>query len=550
VLGLVAGAVTVVVLGLAVAREVLRSEGDQRQWGQLGLTTGDRAQVLAAPMLLAIALGIVAAVAAAWWLSPVGPVGAVRSIEPSPARELSVPVVVGALALAAAGAVVTILLAVRSARRVGRASLVASAGALASAAPGSSRSIDRALRPTFRLARATSRPAVAEGLRAAASGGSGAGLLRATATVALAVVLGVLVFGASLSAVVTTPASYGWPWDVAMMGGAGHGGVDLDAARTALDARPDVASWTALGLSPTTIDGRSVLSLVDFGDDPGPDEGPDVRDAGPTLASGRLPAGAHQIALATRTAADLGVGIGDQVELTGEGVRPGRATVTGLVVLPALGPYVADRTGPGTGALLPAAALDPGAAPGMVSFVGIVVADGADADAVAGDLHDDFAAWDELGFQTFDYTGPVRPAEITNADAMRTVPLLVGVLLGLTGAVGQAAAVVVSVRARRRDLAVLRALGFTGRQVRNAVRVQAVAVMVTALAVGAPVGVVLGRVAWRSFAEQLGVGTEPTVPPLAVVLTIAVALAVAIGPAALPARIATRSSPATLLRTE
>lgn len=154
--------------------------------------------------------------------------------------------------------------------------------------------------------------------------------------------------------------------------------------------------------------------------------------------------------------------------------------------------------------------------------------------------------WDTIGFRTFDYAGPIRPAEVTNnnADAMRLVPLLVGLLLGLTGAIGLAAAVVVSVRARRRDLAVLRALGFTGRQVRNAVRVQAVTLMITVLAAGAPAGVVLGRLAWQSFAVRLGVGTEPTIPLPAVAVTIAVALAIAAVAAAIPARMATPSTPA------
>ena len=61
VLGLVAGVVTVVVLGLAVARDAQRSENEQRHWRQLGLTAAERAQVLAAPLLLAIGVGLIAA---------------------------------------------------------------------------------------------------------------------------------------------------------------------------------------------------------------------------------------------------------------------------------------------------------------------------------------------------------------------------------------------------------------------------------------------------------------------------------------------------------
>jgi putative ABC transport system permease protein len=531
VLGAAAGALTVVVFGLAVARAAQGSEPDQRQWWELGLTTGERARVVAVPFLLAAAAGLAVALAAAWLLSPIGPVGAVRSIDPSPGRSLPAWVWLAALALGIVCAAVAGAVVLRSARRAGRA------GAQGREVP----SVGFVQRLVRGPVGGSVRPEVAEGIRAASRGGGGAGLLTATGTVALAVVLAVVVFGASLTAVVTRPGSYGWPWDVAMMGGAGHGGVDLDAARATLDARDDVAGWTALGVTNAVVDGHPVLSLVAF------DEASDV-DV--TLTSGRLPAGPHQVALAARTASDLGVGVGDEVDVAGEGVEPATATVTAIVVLPALGAYIADRTGPGTGALLPAAALDPELAPAMVSFLGLDLTGGSDARTVEADLRDNFAEWDHNGFSTFDYTEPVRPAEIVNADAMRAVPLLVGVLLGLTGATALTAAVVVSVRARRRDLAVLWALGFTGRQVRNSVRVQAVAAMAGALVVGVPVGIVAGRAAWRTFATQLGVGTDPSIPVPWIVVAVAGALVAALVAAAMPAHVATRSHPATVLRTE
>lgn len=533
VLGLAAAGVTVVVFGLGAAREVQRSEHDQRQWWELGLTTAERVPAVVAPVLLAVAAGLAAALAAAWLLSPIGPVGIVRSVEPSPGHELSPWALAAALGVGAACTAVAALLTARSAQRVSRGATPASAS--------TSSSEPRSVGAVQRLLPGWSRPEVAEGVRAAYRGGRGAGLLMATGMIALAVVLSVMVFGASLTAVVTRPPAYGWPWDVAMMGGAGHGGVDLDAARPALDARSDVAGWTALGLTNGVVDGEPVPTVVTYDD---------VSTVDVTLVSGRLPAGPHQLALAARTAQDLDVGVGDEVDLAGEAVRAGRATVTAIVVLPALGAYISDRAGPGTGALIPSAAIDAGLAPRLVTFLGIDLAAGADPNAVARDLRDDFAAWDHLGFRTFDYTTPVRPAEIVNADAMRAVPLLVGVLLGLTGATALTAAVVVSVRARRRDLAVLRALGFTGRQVRNAVRVQAVAAMAAALAVGAPAGIVTGRLAWRSFAAQLGVGANPTIPSAWLLATVGAAFAAALTTAALPARIATRATPAATLRTE
>jgi ABC-type antimicrobial peptide transport system permease subunit len=116
--------------------------------------------------------------------------------------------------------------------------------------------------------------------------------------------------------------------------------------------------------------------------------------------------------------------------------------------------------------------------------------------------------------------------------------------------VGLSLAVAVSVRARRRELAILRALGFTGRQMRDSVRVQALATMVVALAAGIPVGVALGRLAWRAFADQLGVAAGPVVPLGWIVVTVVGGVAVALVAAALPARVAARVHPATVLRAE
>jgi ABC-type antimicrobial peptide transport system permease subunit len=164
-------------------------------------------------------------------------------------------------------------------------------------------------------------------------------------------------------------------------------------------------------------------------------------------------------------------------------------------------------------------------------------------------LGDDFRAWSMDG-STFDYADAVRPPEIVDADRMRTVPLLAGALLVLAAVIGLALAVVVSVRGRRRELAILRALGFTGRQLRTSVHVQAVATMAVALACGIPVGIALGRVAWRAFADRLGVAAGPVVPLGWIAATVVGGLAVALVAAAVPARTAASVDPATVLRSE
>ncbi|MGI8662855.1 MAG: FtsX-like permease family protein [Acidimicrobiales bacterium] len=92
--------------------------------------------------------------------------------------------------------------------------------------------------------------------------------------------------------------------------------------------------------------------------------------------------------------------------------------------------------------------------------------------------------------------------------------------LGLAASVGLYFSPAASVRSRRAERLTLRAIGFTKRQLRRSVLVQAVATTAAGLLIGAPLGVILGRYAWRGFASQLGVGTNPTVPATWTVATV------------------------------
>lgn len=522
VLGTVAAASTMIVLGIVVARELRRNEVDQQQWWHLGLTTSDRVLVAVVPLVVAVAVGLIAAIVLAWSLSPVAPVGLVRSTDPTPARELSSWVWLTALALTLVSAAGIVALAFAAAGRV-----------------RPQRVRHRDLSIVRRLLRGSNRPEVDEGIRAAYGGHRGAGLVMASGAVAAALFLAATVFSTSLSAVLSSPPSYGWPWDIGLMGGAGYGEVNFEAA-AALDERDDVERWTGLGFTnAVTINGETVVSVIGF------DQASDV-DL--TLVEGALPRRENQVALARGTAADLGVGVGDDVELGGDVLTSNRATVTGIVVLPALGPVLADRTGPGTGMLLPASALADEAAAAAFTFMGVDLVPGADVEPFLADLRDEFPAWDPFGQAALEFAAPVQPPEIINAESMRAVPLLVGVLLMATAVTGLVVAVAVSVRARRRELAILRALGFIDRQLRTSVRVQSVATMVGALVIGVPLGIAVGRFVWRLFAIELGVVTETSMSAPWIVGTVAGALVVSIVAAAVPARVAARTHPAVALR--
>jgi predicted lysophospholipase L1 biosynthesis ABC-type transport system permease subunit len=99
------------------------------------------------------------------------------------------------------------------------------------------------------------------------------------------------------------------------------------------------------------------------------------------------------------------------------------------------------------------------------------------------------------------------------------------------------------VHRRRRDLAIIKTLGFTRGQVRTAVAAQANTTIVIALIVGIPLGTSAGRWLWTLRAHELGTVNEPSVPWTALALLILAALALANVIATLARRSAANTRP-------
>jgi ABC-type lipoprotein release transport system permease subunit len=93
-------------------------------------------------------------------------------------------------------------------------------------------------------------------------------------------------------------------------------------------------------------------------------------------------------------------------------------------------------------------------------------------------------------------------------------------------------------------------VGFVRKQIFALVAWQATTIASVALLVGIPAGIILGRWAWNVFADQIAVVSQPVTALLPVLLTIPATLAVANLVALLPARIAARTQPAFVLRSE
>ena len=150
----------------------------------------------------------------------------------------------------------------------------------------------------------------------------------------------------------------------------------------------------------------------------------------------------------------------------------------------------------------------------------------------------------------YELTEAAPPVEIDNLSQLGRLPELPTAFLAVIGLAALTNALWVSLRRRRRDLAVLRVLGHTPREAGAVVVTMALVAAGIGAVLGLPIGVAVGRTLWRVVAESSAVEGDALVTaqvlvglPLAVV---AVAVAVAV-PAAW---LAGHRRPAGALRSE
>src|SRR5262249_40508329 len=142
------------------------------------------------------------------------------------------------------------------------------------------------------------------------------------------------------------------------------------------------------------------------------------------------------------------------------------------------------------------------------------------------------------------------PVEIDRLQQVDWFPTTLAALLSFLALVAVGHAIVTAVRRRRRDLAILKTLGFDRGQVRRTVAWQATAIGLGGIVVGLPLGVVVGGVVWRQIASGLGVTTATTFPMLAVLLLVPAVLVLVNLVAVVPAWVAARAEPAAAFRVE
>jgi putative ABC transport system permease protein len=141
----------------------------------------------------------------------------------------------------------------------------------------------------------------------------------------------------------------------------------------------------------------------------------------------------------------------------------------------------------------------------------------------------------------------VVPTNLVNFGQAVDFPLLLGLTLALFGAATLAHLLFVTVTRRRRQVGLLKTLGFVRCQVLATTCWQAVTVALVGVVPGVPIGVAAGNLVWRTFASHLGAVPVP-VTPARLIIALVIIIVGDIVLALIPAALATRVRPAEALR--
>jgi FtsX-like permease family len=513
-------AAALLLVGQALFRQALIESSAHPTLRALGMTRGQlvalgtaRAAVIAVP-------ATVLSVLLAFLLSPLAPVGRARELEPDPGFHFSTSVfAAGAAVVFAAVLVLGVVGTARAARAARAAGGAGVPGHLGQATGRGS--------VASALAGAGFPPPAVAGVRMALQRGPRRSAVPVRATLVAAILaVGVggaaLTFAASLQHLLDTPRLYGQTWDFETS----WGGPPIEAATLRRVSGDPAFSDVGVGtVGPVEIDGQAVgARAVD-----------DLKGSpAPTVLDGRAPRAPGEVLLGTKTIDALHLRIGDLVTVRGAAGAV-RLRVVGRGVLPST-----KWNKLGEGAAFSFRDLKRIQPEATASMLQARIARGADRDAALRRL-------------ALIFDGPsmaVRPSDVGDFGGVEALPLLIIAVFAGAAAAALAHALVTSVRRRRRELAILKTLGFTRGQVVATVAWQATTVAATGLLVGLPLGLGVGRFAWNVFASDLGVVPEAVMPIGLTALVVPATIVLANLIAALPAQAAARTRPALVLRAE
>jgi MacB-like periplasmic core domain/FtsX-like permease family len=557
VFGAVALLAAILVAVQIIARRLRRDREDLRILRALGADPVDTILDDLIGLEAAIALGSILAALVAVALSPLSPLGPVRPVYPDGGLSWDWTVLgFGALALTSVLGVLAALVAFTAAPHRATPRIRSTSGA---------RVVQSAARAGL------SAPGVV-GVRMALEPGEGRAAVPVRSALlgsvlAVALVVTTLTFGNSLHTLISDPPLYGWNWSY-ILNPVGSGGGDVpQVALTMLRRDRDVAAYSGASFNDLQMDGEDVPFLLEN----------DSATVTPPVLTGHGFQGANEVVVGAATLAQLHKHIGQDVTISygapADGpvyIPPRRLRIVGTATFPAIGfaSTVSDHTSMGTGVLIPfqtlpkafVAAIDSGPNPALVgpNLVFVRMRAGVPTTVALANLHRVVAAADRAfadakggsAGNAIVVQGVQRPAEIVDYGTIGLTPwlLVTGLVIGAVAAL--TLTLVASVRQRRRDLALLKTVGFVRRQLAWAVAWQATTAALVGIVVGIPLGIVTGRWLWDLFAQQINAVPYPTVSVPSVALVALGTLLLANLVASIPARTAARTPTALMLRAE
>lgn len=533
--GGLAALAALLVLGQVLVRRTLLAATDAPVLRALGMSRGQLVRAALLPAVAVAVAGTLIAIAGAVALSVFTPLGDSRIFEPSPGTFVDPTIlVVGSIAIVVAVFACVGIPAWRTSREAGSmlgttefsgsdrhsrtASAVATLGMPVSAVAGT------------RLALEPGHGRSATPVRSAIIG----------LTLAVTAMVAAFGFAASMDRFTSSPTLWGIRFDFAT----GHpfiGDIFQNEAIPVVLDDPTVGDVTVGNF-------QEQIGLV------GPNGGQSVAVWGTeslkgdpidlTMLEGRWPEADDEIALGLQTARALGVSVGDHVQAELRSTTKD-LTVVGIPVFPDFG--FGPGLGQGAGSTMEL--LNEFYPEATQNLLFARFASGADHDAAFERLNRELLTVNrDLGIERAD-NGELGTS-LLHTRKSRELPLILAGLFGLVALATLVHVLVTSVRRRRRDLAILRTIGFTRRQIVATIAWQATTIAVIALLIGVPLGFLVGRFTWALFADHLGVVSVPVEAwgSVAIVVPVVLILAnlVAIGPAIF----ARRTQPAQVLRAE
>jgi ABC-type lipoprotein release transport system permease subunit len=349
-------------------------------------------------------------------------------------------------------------------------------------------------------------------------------------------VVGAMTIDHGLSDALSHPARAGVTWDAAITP-LPSDRVGTEVARSRIDAIAavqDVSGVAVVGRQVTAAAGTAGVQVFAIASKVGSIE--------LETTTGTKPNHDDEAAIGPQTARQLGVGIGDSISV---GSIPHRVRIVGQALFPTdvhasfdEGIWLSPRT---------FAAIEPASRAtelNRTSIVAVRFRDGVDIEPALRRLVR------AEGKSVATILPPDVPLELSNLRNVRVLPKLLMGFLALLAAAAVAHVLATSVRRRRRDFAMLRALGMTRRSTRSIINLQGTVIGVAGLVVGIPSGIFAGRAGWHLIADRVPLRYEQPLALIATIVVIPAALVLVNVLALAPGRHAARLQPAQVLHAE